>query len=381
MTSRIDTRAADRWFLDRGLPSVLTPRGRFTAVWPRSAPALAAVAVLAVSRLVVYWLTGDRYVSIDSIDVTTVERVVLVVLALAVPVAAIAGWRTARLNADRSQSIVSAVASVVAIVCDVLQRDVLSLVSTGGIIVAILALTVTGVGSVLGWATRLTWAQLRAVGALMIGVLPVVLLIVLVFFNTYVWIMSATITPKRLWLLVAILVTIAVTFVVSRTIERARPTLESASASARHLERLAGTPFEQMADPPRADPLTRGERWNEVFILAASQIAQILTVLLVSSGVFFVIGLVVLSPELLERWAHGGRPDAEIFGMLVPVPQALLNMTVFLAALTFMYISARVVSDSEYRGTFLEPLIDDLKLTMVARSRYRYNCPASVSHE
>ena len=43
----------------------------------------------------------------------------------------------------------------------------------------------------------------------------------------------------------------------------------------------------------------------------------------------------------------------------------------FLGALTFMYVSARAVGDADYRTRFLDPLIDDLRLTLVARSRYR----------
>jgi hypothetical protein len=43
----------------------------------------------------------------------------------------------------------------------------------------------------------------------------------------------------------------------------------------------------------------------------------------------------------------------------------------FLAAMTFMYVSARAVGDGDYRTRFLDPLIDDLRLTLVARSRYR----------
>jgi hypothetical protein len=66
-------------------------------------------------------------------------------------------------------------------------------------------------------------------------------------------------------------------------------------------------------------------------------------------------------------------------GALVPGPRSLVNMTLFLAALTFMYNSARVASDSEYRSNFVEPLIADLKLTMLARNRYRYNSP-TLSH-
>ena len=57
--------------------------------------------------------------------------------------------------------------------------------------------------------------------------------------------------------------------------------------------------------------------------------------------------------------------------MTLPVPQSLIQISMFLAAMTFMYISARAVGDADYRSRFLDPLIDDLRLTLVARSRYR----------
>lgn len=53
-------------------------------------------------------------------------------------------------------------------------------------------------------------------------------------------------------------------------------------------------------------------------------------------------------------------------GYPIPVPQALIQMTLFLGALTFMYVSARAVGDGEYRYKFLDPLIEDLKLTLLA---------------
>jgi len=36
-----------------------------------------------------------------------------------------------------------------------------------------------------------------------------------------------------------------------------------------------------------------------------------------------------------------------------------------------MYISARAVGDADQRTRFLDPLVEDLRLTMVARDRYR----------
>lgn len=45
----------------------------------------------------------------------------------------------------------------------------------------------------------------------------------------------------------------------------------------------------------------------------------------------------------------------------------------FLGVLTFMYLSTRAVADKEYRTQFIEPLVGDLRLTPVARNRYRHH--------
>ena len=87
--------------------------------------------------------------------------------------------------------------------------------------------------------------------------------------------------------------------------------------------------------------------------------------------IFFVLGLILLNPELLAAWTRNGRRDGTIVWMTVPVPDALIQITLFLGALTFMYVSARAVGDGDYRSHFLDPLIDDLRTTLVARNRYR----------
>jgi len=342
-------RAAERWFLDRGLPSVVTQRARLRAVWPRSAPALAGFATLALCTTAIYLLTGSARIDVDG-EPTAKEWVVLVILVLAIPLAVLAGWFVARMVTNRAQTISAAVSVAVGVASAVIQRDFEVLVLTGVVVAIVLAATASGIGSVLGWAAKLTLSQLAAVGDLLVGALPVVLLTVLVFFNAPVWAMASTISRERLWLALAFLLLIAATFVVSGLLKRVESTLESATG-------------------PVA--LTRLERFNVVFVLAASQITQILMVAIVTAGIFLILGLIVLSPELLAMWTRNGPGDGTLLGMTIPVPQALIQVALFLAALTFMYVSARAVVDGEYRGRFLDPLIDDLKLTLLARDRYR----------
>ena len=58
-------RAAERWFLEQGLPAVLSRDALVRRVWSRSAPAMAALAAMAVNSIIVVRLTGHRTIDID----------------------------------------------------------------------------------------------------------------------------------------------------------------------------------------------------------------------------------------------------------------------------------------------------------------------------
>ena len=66
----------------------------------------------------------------------------------------------------------------------------------------------------------------------------------------------------------------------------------------------------------------------------------------------------------------GAAPFGQFIGMTLPVPNSLIQVTMFMTALTFMYLAARVFTD-EHRSQMIDPLIDDVRLTLVARDRYR----------
>jgi hypothetical protein len=363
-------RAQERWFLDRGLPSVVTRRARLRALWARSAPFMAASAFVDACSAATYQLTGRHEYYIGA--PISVQRIGLIVALLAFPVAASIGWFVARKLADRSQTIVSAVSAVIGTASGTIKgpafENHLAHLIAGIVAVAlVLLLTALGVGSVMGWALRLALTQIVAAWGLLMRALPVVLLSVLVFFNTAVWAMAASLSRSRFAVALTIFVVIAAAFVVQETTERAKPTLIATTANA---ERLAGTPFEHMPDPAEVRPLTRGERFNVVFVLAATQLARIFTVAFVTWALFFVMGLVIMTPDLMRNWTQHTPAYDTLLGYPIPVEQALIRMTMFLGALTFMYVSARAVGDAAYQDQFLDPLVDDLELTLLARNRY-----------
>jgi hypothetical protein len=192
-------RAAERWFLARGLPAVLPPRAGLQAVWSRSAPFLAFTATLDACSLAAYEMVGGvNFVGAPAL----VQRIGLVVTLLALPVAAGVGWIVARMVADHGQAIVSIVASAIGIASQTVKgytpQQHLARLAEGLVAVpVVLLLTAVGVGSVVGWAVRLALSQFVAAWALLVRALPVVLLSVLVFFNTAVWTMAATLSPAR----------------------------------------------------------------------------------------------------------------------------------------------------------------------------------------
>ncbi len=363
-------RAAERWFLDNGLPSVLTRQAKWRGLWPRSAPVLAGFAALMVVGTVIFLLIGTLDVDIEN-EPSTAEWIVLGLIAAAVPLIVVTGWLVSRLHSSRARVVAATTAAAVALAGDALTGDAFDVASSALGLLVVPLLTATGLGSVLGWALRLAASQFSLVGQLVLRALPVVLLTVLVFFNSPVWLMVSSVSRARLWLALVFLGAIAAVFLISSTLERVRPILWSPGEPPDEAGGLAGTPFESMPDPASAAPLSRRERFNVVFVLIVSQLAQVLTVAVVTALIFFVLGLILLNSELLAALTRNPVSDGQLLWMTVPVPNSLIQITLFLAALTFMYLSARAVGDGEYRSHFLDPLIDDLRLTLVARNRYR----------
>ena len=367
-------RAAESWFLDQGLPAVLPREALLRRVWARSAPALAGLAAMAVNSVIVVRLTGHRTIDINGRPNLT-EGFALALLTVALPGALLTGWLVSRLS-TRGRVVAGLAATALVAVGVVFGGPGPHLLGRvllwAGAVALILFLTASGVGSILGWAAHSTLSNLREVAGMFVRALPVVLLTFLVFFNTYVWLMAAIVSRGRLWLAVGFLLVIAGAFLVSGTLDRVKPMLESPSSVAEEHAELAGTPFAEMAEPGSSPPLSHRERVNVAFVVGTSQLGQVLTAAGLTGAIFFAFGLILVSPELLDAWTRNeGSHDGRLLGMTLPIPDPLIQTTLLLTAITFMYLSAKAVTDREYREAFVDPLIVDLQRTLLARDRYR----------
>jgi hypothetical protein len=370
-----DSYTADRWFLSRGLPAVVHRSSLIRRLWSRSAPALAGLALIAANSVAVVAISGEHTIDIAGRPDLR-QSLVLGLLAMALPLAALAGWLVSRIESPGRRSVAATAALAVIVLGGLLggpsQRPLVNVAIFGLAVVVILLFTATGVGAILGWVGELTVSNLAATAGMFVRALPVVLLTFLVFFNTYVWLMTSLISRGRLWLGMGFLFLVAGSFLVTATMDKVRPLMAGADLTTGDDVALAGTPFDGVADPPESDPLSIRERLNAVFVVAASQLVHVLTVAAMTGGVFFVLGMILVSPPVLDAWTRGnGRPDGELLGMTLPIPDSLIQTTMLLSAITFMYLSAKVVTDTQYRSQFLDPMLADLRATLVARNRYR----------
>jgi hypothetical protein len=55
-----------------------------------------------------------------------------------------------------------------------------------------------------------------------------------------------------------------------------------------------------------------------VFLLAASQLVEILVVASVTGTIYLILGLIVLTPELLKEWTHTDPGTLTVLGATFP---------------------------------------------------------------
>ena len=230
-------------------------------------------------------------------------------------------------------------------------------------------LTQLHAGPIVRWALSRTFGSLRTLLPTTTRALPLLLLfITFLFINTEVWQVSSELTTGQLWLAVLLFLVLGIGFLLVRLPEEVDRTDDDVD-DALLLRACAGTPLEadcrRLVDDPDADPaayaeVTGFERWNLVLVLVIVQAVQ---VVLVSLGVFaflMVFGSLVMTEHVLgQDWAIRG--DLSV---------ALLQVSVFLAGFSGLYVTVSTVTDETYREQFFGHVLDEMERAVGVRAVY-----------
>ncbi|HET6706049.1 hypothetical protein [Amycolatopsis sp.] len=375
--------AVEQWFRRRGLPAVV--RGRPAHLLVRTAPAVVFIAAWQVLTAVLSAVDGETDADFDRLmesDLFALGYGSLLLGLVVVP--GLGSWLTARWVrrklVDRGGAGPAAVMATVLVVAvpvaeQVLEDDPvpLGLVIQAAILAGLFAAAFVGVGSIVGWALRAAFRQIRLLGELTSRALPLLLLFtVFGFFTTEIWQVGAALPRQRMWLVVGLFAVVAVVFLLAM-LKAEVTTLTQSRTAPVGLDKLRETPLASfMTDdvPAERVPLTRLERANMVLVLALTQVLQTLVLATLVFVFFVAFGIIAIQHSVIKTWIGRDPASGTLFGIQLPVPEELLQVSLFIAAFSGLYFAASTVTDAKYRSAFFDPLADHLAVSLVARDLY-----------
>jgi hypothetical protein len=120
-------------------------------------------------------------------------------------------------------------------------------------------------------------------------------------------------------------------------------------------------------------PLERRQRINVGLVLFVSQALQIVLVAVAVAAFFVAFGALVISADVIDAWTGSeGRQilAVHVAGVDVRLTVELVRVSAGIAALSGLYYSVAVLTDSTYREEFLEELTGGLRDVFADRARY-----------
>lgn len=378
---------ARSWFLSRGLPMVLGSRVRADRLWWRPLPVAVGITVLELLAVLLLVLVDGPEAEVErryDNPWWVTAFVLLGVGVLVVPL--ICAALTAKLLPTRApvRYVALAAATLLMPVVLLLWPAAASL-SSGfwldlgqqlGIYLVLTALTYVGAGSVLWWTTRFAVRQLGALGTMAGRALPLLMLTVLVFFTGELWQWASVIPRVRVWQTIGLLAVVALAFLATSLRDELGVLARADHREAELAGLLAGTPLASAAGQRSAHrPLGRGERLNVLVVLLVAQAVQVVMFTILVLAFFLVLGIVMLPHQLIETWSGHPITGGTWFGLRVPLPSALLNMSLLVAVIAGLYFTVSSTNDPQYRDRFYEPLLHDVAVSLAVRRVYLERWP------
>lgn len=265
---------------------------------------------------------------------------------------------------------------IVAWTADQLTLGPATLASLLGIAALAYALTALQAAPIVRWALGRTFESLRTLLPMTTRALPLLLLfITFLFINTEVWQVASNLTVGQLWLVVLLFMALAVGFLLVRLPEEVDRTDDDVD-DAMLLRTCRGTPLaaaaEELVADGSADPaahaeVTGLERWNLVLVLVIVQAVQVLLVALSVFLFLMVFGSLIMTDEVMDAWLT--HPTHSIPGV-DSASVALVQVSVFLASFSGLYLTVSTVTDETYREQFFGSVVQELERAVGMRAVY-----------
>lgn len=207
---------------------------------------------------------------------------------------------------------------------------------------------------------------------------PLLMLTVVVYFTGELWQLAARMTRQRLWQVIGFLALIAVLFMVTTIRDEVRALREDRAEHQDPATLLADTPLALVgSEPIPRTALSRGEQINVVAVMVVAQAIQVVFFTTGLFAFFLALGIIAIPDEVAVLWsaeqscAVGQPPCAGTwFGVHVPIPQTIVQMSLFVAVLSGLYFTVSTSVDPLYRQRFFDPLIADVAVSLAGRDAY-----------
>jgi len=368
----------------RGLPLVVRHDRRGSAILRRAAPALTFLLINdPLSTLLARSLAVEPAELTRRLNNTAWVFGLLAITVAALIVPVLAGWGVSRWMRSLSRpgrlvlagTVLVLVVPVLPLVEWVLRLRSplwLSLAINGGLTLFVLVGVYVGAGSILAWALRRAFSQLAKVGAMATQALPLLVLVVLfAFFSTEMWQIADALPRRQLWLVVASLSGLSVLFMIATLRDELRGAVTKASSGSLPAlpAKLADLAVESGPDAVR---LSRRERVNLMLVLFLAQALQIALLAVLVFCLFIGLGELAVEDEVIVSWLgkEAFEQTGTLFGVHLLLPNALVQLAIFLAAFSGLYFTASAATDPLYRKAFFEPLIAEVRVSLAVRQVY-----------
>jgi len=375
-----DTKQVHEWFLQRGLPLVLTRRVRSQSLIERSAPMVSAVGAITAVTMLLADVNSEQPDYGFSVRLGIIAAVLV-----AAPFALnLLHKRNTTLGEAGRRTAALAVMAIFVVIMPVTISGWSAAAAAEApafVVISLLAiwLTYLGFGSIALWAFRFAWIQVGALGTLISRALPLLMLTLLVYFSGELWQLAARMPRAQLWQVIGFLAAVALIFVVTTIRDEVHALREDRAEQRDPKELLAGTPLADAVDhTPEKTPLSKAEQFNVVAVMVVSQSIQVVFFTTSLFAFFLALGIIAIPPDVAVLWSsETSCPGGEAppcygtwFTIPIPFPQTIIQTSLLVAVISGLYFTVSTSTDPLYRQRFFEPLIADVAVSLAGRDAY-----------